>query len=48
MGTVREPVATIDLPDTNKQRLQKVMQQIGYAGGKEGDDTVRALTAEDV
>lgn len=48
MGTVQELVASIDLPDKSKQRLQKVMQQIGYAADEEVDEVVSALTAQDV
>ena len=43
MGTVRELVASIDLLDASKQRLQTVMQQIGYADGEEVEVWERSL-----
>ena len=48
MVTVRELVASTKLPDGSQQRLQKVMQHIGYGEDEDVDDTMRWLTVEDV
>ena len=46
MVTVRELIASTQLPDGNKERLQKVMQQVGYCDSDEVDDILRGLRVE--
>ena len=48
MVTVKELIASTQLADSSKERLQKMMQQIGYRCSDEVDDIVQGLNEVDV
>ena len=48
MATVQELIASTQLPEGSKKRLQKVMQKVGYGDNEEVDDTLRELHQVDL